>query len=88
MTPAIADDIIACRGTNGAEFTNITDFTGCSTVNTIITAADRGQLAFSSDYFLLKTKVSLGDAKKITYSIIFRGPSGTSEVISRTQRTL
>ena len=88
MTAAIADDIIACRGSSGAEFTNITDFTSCSTVNTIITAADRGQLVFSSDYFLLKTKVSLGDAKKITYSIIFRDPAGTSEVISRTQRTL
>ena len=90
MTAAIADDIIACRGPapNGAEFTNITDFTRCSNVDTIITATDRGQLTFSSDYFLLKTKVSLGDAKKITYSIIFRNPAGTSQIISRTQRTL
>lgn len=90
MTPAIADDIIACRGSkpNGAEFTNITDFTRCSNVDAIITAADRGQLTFSSDYFLLKTKVNLGDAKKITYSIIFRNPAGKSQIISRTQRTL
>ena len=90
MTATIADAIIACRGPEptGAEFTNITDFIGCSTVNTVITGADRGQLTFSSDYFLLKTKVSLGDAKKITYSIIFRDPTGTSQIISRTQRTL
>lgn len=90
MTPAIADDIITCRGPapNGAEFTNITDFTRCSTVDTTIKAADRGQLTFSSDYFLLKTKVTLGDAKKITYTIIFRNPAGTSQIISRTQRTL
>lgn len=92
MTATIADAIIACRGPapNGAEFTNITDFFSCSNdVNTAITAADRGQLTVSSDYFLLKTKVSLGDAKKITYSIIFRNPAGgTSQIISRTQRTL
>lgn len=88
MTEDIANAIISCRTGENAEFTNITDFTSCSTVNTIITAANRGQLDVSSDYFLLKTKVSLGDAKKITYSIIFRDPAGTSEVISRTQRTL
>lgn len=88
MTAAIAGDIIDCRGPNGAEFTNIADFTRCSNVDAIITKDDRKQLAFSSDYFLLKTKVSLGDAKKITYSIIFRNPAGTSQIISRTQRTL
>ncbi len=90
MTAAIADAIIACRGPapNGAEFTNFNDLTRCTNVDTIIKAADRDQLAYSSEYFLLKTKVSLGDAKKITYSIIFRNPTGTSQIISRTQRTL
>lgn len=89
MTPAIADAIIACRGPNRAAFTDIANFISCdSSLNTIITPADRGQLDVTSDYFLLKTKVSLGDAKKTTYSIIFRDATGTSEIISRTQRTL
>ncbi|NOR42782.1 MAG: type II secretion system minor pseudopilin GspK [Gammaproteobacteria bacterium] len=88
MTTAIAEDIISCRGENGAEFTNIEDFTSCSNVGTIIRETDRDQLAFTSDYFLLKTKVNIGDAKKITYSIIFRDPAGTTEIIARTQRTL
>lgn len=90
MTATIADDIITCRGPapNGAEFTNINDFFSCSNVGATITAADRGQLNTISEYFLLKTKVSLGDAKKITYSIIFRNSTGASQIISRTQRTL
>lgn len=88
MTTAIADDVIACRGKKGAEFTNIDDFTSCSNVSTIIKVTDRGQLTFTSDYFLLKTKVSIGGAKKITYSIIFRDSAGKTEIITRTQRTL
>ena len=88
MTTAIAEDIISCRGKSGAEFTNIEEFTSCSSVGTIIKETDRDQLAFTSDYFLLKTKVNIGDAKKTTYSIIFRDPAGTTEIIARTQRTL
>jgi general secretion pathway protein K len=88
MTTTIADDIIACRGKNGAEFTKIEDFTSCGNVSTIIKETDLEQLAFSSDYFLLKTQVQIGDAKKTTYSIIFRDTEGKTEIISRTQRTL
>jgi general secretion pathway protein K len=88
MTTTIADDIIECRGKNGTEFTKIEDFTSCGNVSTIIKETDLEQLAFSSDYFLLKTQVQIGDAKKITYSIIFRDTEGKTKIISRTQRTL
>jgi len=90
MTTAIVDDIIACRGVKGNKLKDADDFANCSsgsgTVGTIVT--NRDNLGAESNYFLLKTKVSVGDAKKITYSIIFRDPSGKTEVISRTQRTL
>ena len=90
MTTAIVDDIIACRGTKGNKLKDVDDFANCSsgsgTVGTIVT--NRDKLGAESNYFLLKTKVSVGDAKKITYSIIFRDPSGKTEIISRTQRTL
>ncbi len=90
MTEAIADNIIACRQTGTANFIEFADLVSCdSNINTIITAADRGQLGYDSDYFLLKTKISIGDAKKTTYSIIYKDPAaGKTEVISRTQRTL
>lgn len=88
MTTALVNDIIACRGASGNEMTGIADFTGCSTVGTVLIAADLNQLGFTSEYFLLKTKISIGDAKKTTYSIIFRDAAGKTEIISRTQRTL
>jgi hypothetical protein len=68
---------------------DITDFIGCSTVGAVLTADEQKQLATTSEYFLLKTKTTVGDAKKITYSIIFRDlTSGKTEIISRTQRSL
>ena len=89
MTPALVDDIIACRGATGNEMTDIAHFTDCSTVGTALsTPAELDQLGFTSEYFLLKTKISIGDAKKTTYSIIFRDAAGKTEIISRTQRTL
>ncbi len=89
MTTALVDDIIACRGAAGSEMKDITDFIGCSTVGAALTADEQKQLATTSEYFLLKTKTTVGDAKKITYSIIFRDPtSGKTEIISRTQRSL
>ena len=88
MTPALVDDIIACRGATGNEMTDIADFTGCSTIGAALTEDEQKQLAFTSEYFLLKTKISIGDAKKTTYSIIFRDAAGKTEIISRTQRTL
>ncbi len=89
MTTALVDDIIACRGASGNEMTDIANFTDCSTVGTALsTPAELDQLGFTSEYFLLKTKISIGDAKKTTYSIIFRDAAGKTEIISRTQRTL
>jgi general secretion pathway protein K len=89
MTTAIVEDIIACRGVKGNEMKDVDDFTDCSsgTVGKIVT--DTTHLRATSEYFLLKTTVSVGDAKKTTYSIIFRdSTSGKTEIISRTQRTL
>ena len=89
MTETLAKKIIDCRRTGSDNFLKFDDLSNCdSSINTIITAADRGLLVYDSEYFLLKTKVSVGDAKKITYSIIFLNPTGKTEIISRTQRTL
>ena len=90
MTTAIVDDIIACRGVKGNKMKDVSDFTDCSSGSGTVgkTVTDTTHLDVTSEYFLLKTKVSVGDAKKITYSIIFRDTAGKTKIISRTQRTL
>ena len=89
MTTGDVNAIIACRGKNGSEFKKMEDFTSCGNVSTIIKGNDLNQLEVTSNYFLLKTTVNVGDAINVTYSIIFRdAANGTTEIISRTQRTL
>ena len=89
MTTGEVNAIIDCRGKSGGEFKNMSDFTSCGNVSTIIKGSDRDQLDVISNYFLLKTTVNVGDATNVTYSIIFRdAANGTTEIISRTQRTL
>jgi len=92
MTTADVDAILECRGKDGDEFEEMNDFINCggatSGIGSKITGPDRDQLVFTSDYFLLKTTVILGDIKKITYSIIFLDSNDSAQIISRTQRTL
>jgi type II secretory pathway component PulK len=68
MTTAIVDDIIACRGVKGNKMKDVDDFTNCSsgsgTVGTVVKGDILDKLTTDSEYFLLKTKVSVGDAKK------------------------
>lgn len=99
IEPTDVDAILACRDSDangGAPFTSLDDFYNCggttNGIGTKITGADRAQLGVTSEYFLLKTTVNLGSIKKSTYSIIFRDDSNaeaiTTQIISRTQRTL
>lgn len=95
MNAADVATIINCRaGPDGVAFAKINDFYQCGAlagstgIGGKITAAERKQLDVTSDYFLLKTTISLGNIKKIIYSTIYRKPAGTTQIISRTQRTL
>jgi general secretion pathway protein K len=84
MTKALADSIIEQR--KSTPFSSISEFTGFSNLNTIIKNTD--YLSTSSDYFLLKTKATIGQASKVMYSIIYRDAAGKTEVVYRTHRTL
>lgn len=84
MTDALVENIIQQR--KESPFNNISDFTAFSNLNTIIKNFD--YLSTDSDYFLLRTKATIGQASNVMYSIIYRDPSGKSEVIYRTHRTL
>jgi general secretion pathway protein K len=84
MTKALVDSIIEQR--KSAPFSSIGEFTGFSNLNTVIKNFD--YLSTSSDYFLLRTKATIGQASKVMYSIIYRDGAGKTEVIYRTQRTL
>ena len=84
MTQALVDSIIEQR--KSTPFNSMSDFTGFSNVNTIIKNFDN--LSTTSDYFLLKTKATIGQASKVMYSIIYRDGAGKTEVVYRTHRTL
>lgn len=84
MTDNLAQDIISCR--ENEAFRNITDFTSCAKLDTII--KDKSGLTTSSKFFLLETRALIGQANRVMYSIIYRDTSGKTQIISRSQRTL
>jgi len=84
MTDSMVNDIIEEREEN--PFITLKDFTGFSKLGTIIT--DTKNLTTSSDFFLLRTQARIGHSNIVMYSIIFRDPSGKTNVIYRAQRTL
>lgn len=84
MTKNLVDDIIERRASE--PFNDIKEFTSFAKLKTII--KDTENLSTSSDYFLLRTQAKIGHANNVMYSIIYREPSGTTTIISRSQRTL
>lgn len=84
MTEPLVESIIQQR--KETPFNSISDFTSFSNLNTII--KDFDYLSTDSDYFLLRTKATIGQASNVMYSIIYRDTSGKTDVIYRTHRTL
>lgn len=84
MTGTLVESIIKQR--KDTPFSSINEFTSFSKLKTIIKNTDF--LSTSSDYFLLRTKATIGQASKVMYSIIYLDATGKTEVVYRTHRTL
>lgn len=77
------DSIIKER--DDTPFNDIDDFINRNNLQTVILAPDRIGLSMSTSYFLLKTEATIGQARTLMYSILYREANGNTTVISRSQ---
>ena len=81
ISTTIADDIVANRQNTPYETMN--DFLTTNKLSTIVT--NTKGLSVSSNYFLLETTASIGQARTLMYSIIQRDNNGNTQVLARSQ---
>ena len=80
---SLSADIIEQR--KEEPFETMKDFLNTNKLSEIIKEPERQSLSVSSDYFLLETEASIGQARTLMYSIIKRDKDGETEVLARSQ---